>query len=482
MLTDTVSLLSSKNNHFSVLLITDMPETILPDLELAFQKIYISNNDKEALNIFLDNHIDLVFLDIDTVDVHWLDIVLKFREHLYDIPISIIISAEDKNQLTTVISMGFNQCLLKPIDPSRIKFVINDMINNLQHKKDAQELSYLKQKEIAAASALNIIQGIPAPIFVFKGSDILFSNKSLHSLFRNKHLPVKEKMTLLDIETLFENMTSLNQFSHIKEGKSLTIHYHYRDATLKKVFVPTKFPISLEIEDPCFVIVLSDIAPHLMQIKMMEYQKQKVVSYKEVVEELLARRVFHESSHAITSPARNNFKENTYDQTLSDYELQLLRKSIPIKITAKEYVENLDVTAYDDIHELATLTDDLFTNIELFLQEPSKETIVKVAQLFAIHGNIVKSLIEFVDLGNAIYSLNEYICSLDEEEIRSNAKTIHTLFINLLEDLVQWRINIFETQVVIDIHYLDSSIFSSILQLQLNISKDYDFSDDFELF
>lgn len=37
-----------------------------------------------------------------------------------------------------------------------------------------------------------------------------------------------------------------------------------------------------------------------MQIKMMTYQKQKVDSYKEVIEELLARRIFKESAKAVT--------------------------------------------------------------------------------------------------------------------------------------------------------------------------------------
>ena len=78
--------------------------------------------------------------------------------------------------------------------------------------------------------------------------------------------------------------------------------------------------------------------------------------------------------------------------------------------------------------------------------------------------------------------MSDYIRSLDEAEITQNVKAIETLFDNIVADLEQWRINIFEHKIAVDIHYLDSSIFSSILQLQLNLSNDTDLSDDLELF
>lgn len=482
--------LETISKKFSVLLISDNIANIHPELTQKFDRVSVTTHENEIIELLQEETtvVHLVFLDAETMGLNWLSLIHTMRKYKYDIPIALMMKLDEPDRLTTAIAIGITQCLFHPITPSRLRFVLSDMVNKLKNKLDAKELFYKKQEErlldIANTSARKIIQDIPFPMFVFKDSEVLFANKSLYKLFIHKKIHIQEKMFVHDIEKLFDNMTDDILFSSISSGKSLDVKYHYKDSTLKKVFIPTKFSIQLGIEqDDYTVIVLNDIASHLMQIKMMTYQKQKVDSYKEVIEELLARRIFKESAKAITkSLAIENSQESTLDKGLSDKEIALLRKSVHLKISAQEYVDHLDDSSYEEINELHAIESDIQGAIDIFIRHPQKGSIVEVARLFEVYGATIKSLIEFVDLGNAMCSLSDFIRSLDEEEIIQNTLAIHTLFENLYEDLVQWRTNIFVTKVAVDIHYLDSSIFSSVLQLQLNISHDNDLSDDFELF
>ena len=59
------------------------------------------------------------------------------------------------------------------------------------------------------------------------------------------------------------------------------------------------------------------------------------------------------------------------------------------------------------------------------------------------------------------------------------------LFLHLLDDISEWRKNIFILQEANDVHYLDSSLLSSCLQIQSIFEKKdvaQDDEDDFELF
>ena len=56
-------------------------------------------------------------------------------------------------------------------------------------------------------------------------------------------------------------------FITIRLGKSLDLKYCYQDNLEQKIFIPTKFNVSLDNEEEPFdVIVLTDIAPLILKI------------------------------------------------------------------------------------------------------------------------------------------------------------------------------------------------------------------------
>ncbi|MCK4875328.1 MAG: response regulator, partial [Sulfurimonas sp.] len=73
------------------------------------------------------------------------------------------------------------------------------------------------------------------------------------------------------------------------------------------------------------------------------------------------------------------------------------------------------------------------------------------------------------------------ITQVDEKD----HKKFSMLFLHLIDDISQWRKNIFILKEANDIHYLDSSLLSSCLQIQSIFEKKeaiQDDEDDFELF
>ena len=97
----------------------------------------------------------------------------------------------------------------------------------------------------------------------------------------------------------------------------------------------------------------------------------------------------------------------------------------------------------------------------------------------------VASLIEFEDLSYAIRSLGELLhtIKIDDVDETKNKKTKLYLS-NIMLDLANWRRNVFVEQTTNDIHYLDSSLFSTILQFELIFNKadTIEDEDDFEMF
>ena len=389
---------------FSILCVCKDAYELLDDNVHIFKYGYVADNEKEAIELFDSKEVDIVFIDIDTPGINWVSIVHTLRDKQYDLPICIATDVGRQDRLATAITVGVTQCLFKPINKARLDLVIFDIVKKLQYKKDAKELYYKREEErlqnLIASNIDSIIKDTPFPMFIFSGKEILFTNKQMKMLFENKGYEYQD-VTLKEIEELFENFDESMSFQSLPNGKHFNFQYNYKDKTLKKVFIPTKYGIELHNGGiKCSSVVLSDIAPLLMQIKVMQYQQSKAETYKDVIEELLIKNIFKTNDKSlktlITSEYKNidtNFKEEA-----------LLRKSVVNKVSAREFVQEISEDTYEEIKELEGTEGELQTAIDSFTYLPHHENIKEIAKLFNIYGSIIASLVEFVDLGHAVCS------------------------------------------------------------------------------
>ncbi|MDD5212588.1 MAG: hypothetical protein PHV62_09265, partial [Sulfuricurvum sp.] len=121
--------------------------------------------------------------------------------------------------------------------------------------------------------------------------------------------------------------------------------------------------------------------------------------------------------------------------------------------------------------------------------EPTVENVYGfVDNVLGQYAHAINALFEFTALGYALSALGISIKENAQKILQDEAalKKMLLLMENLGYDLASWREHIFEVQDTADIHYLDSSFFSSCIQIEGIISnKDVQVADDddsFELF
>ena len=138
------------------------------------------------------------------------------------------------------------------------------------------------------------------------------------------------------------------------------------------------------------------------------------------------------------------------------------------KISAIKYLENTNFTK-DEIDELEDLIDEL----ELILYaKDSKLNEELVEELIEIFVKYKTFFVDFLEINDALYSLIEILENLDLNKFSQKEKKFILEFIrNLHEDLKEWFKNIFIEKSAVDIHYLDASLLSSIMQLKQLLNK-----------
>ncbi len=213
----------------------------------------------------------------------------------------------------------------------------------------------------------------------------------------------------------------------------------------------------------------------------IDYQKNKIQNYKTLLEELLIIKHFRQNKLDAPSSATGYTRS---DALLNEEELEILRKKRSFKYTAQEYVSEIDSETLSGILLLSEIEKDLDEAIDDFREMPHGNKLKNVLKYLDELARNIKLLIEFQDIACALESYISFLENLSEEDVHTNAKKIALYSSNIAEDLKEWRNKIFVEQSTQDIHYLDSSLFSSTLQLQLELYGESggDSGNDLELF
>lgn len=177
-------------------------------------------------------------------------------------------------------------------------------------------------------------------------------------------------------------------------------------------------------------------------------------------------------------------KADSEDET-QKYKKAILSKTHFDKLDAQTYVSETAVTYMNKIESLEMVEDKLDNALIVFEKEPTNITILDVSKVLLDYVAILDLLVEFEHIGFALSTMSKFIIEIDETLFdSSNVKKFVTMNLHLLADLRDWRENIFIKQDANDIHYLDSSLLSSCLQIESIFSSESveDSDDDLEFF
>lgn len=167
-------------------------------------------------------------------------------------------------------------------------------------------------------------------------------------------------------------------------------------------------------------------------------------------------------------------------RVIESNEKELLHQSFVHKTSAADYVEEIG-DILDEILELSSIEEEWRERLNLIETDPSEDNLIDfVDSVLNVYVRVINSLFEFTALAYALTSLGVFI--KDSAKIlskdSSKTKTMIMLFEHLGEDLTSWREHIFVLQDTADIHYLDSSFFSSCMQIEGIISNKEVSADD----
>ncbi|MDD3344293.1 MAG: hypothetical protein PHR87_12050 [Sulfurospirillaceae bacterium] len=165
----------------------------------------------------------------------------------------------------------------------------------------------------------------------------------------------------------------------------------------------------------------------------------------------------------------NESKENfyLYNADIIKNDLAKMHYSDDVKISAEAFyaegtMDELDI--HDILESCTALSDEVkdksTTHDEVYFNH--------INHYFRAYGVILEKNSEFKDIGFSLFKLSQFIennsAMLPEHPKKKTALVVLNA---IVEDLVSWTHSVLQDRTAVDIHYLDASLLSSIIQLEM---------------
>jgi len=143
-------------------------DSIVKLLEIVFNDIKLADNGQEALEIYKNNHIDLVITDINMPKMNGIELIQEIKKINSDIPTLIISAHSDQKNMINAIKVGIDGFILKPIHAEQFFDSLYKVTKKaILIKENEKNLMILKQyQEITNKSSI-ISKTSPAGVITF---------------------------------------------------------------------------------------------------------------------------------------------------------------------------------------------------------------------------------------------------------------------------------------------------------------------------
>lgn len=195
--------------HYSsvILIVDDKPANmlVLENLLASERRVLLkAMNGKEALQIALNNDIDLMILDVQMPDMDGFEVaqVLKTNKRTKDIPI-IFATAESKER--KLMMKGYDEgavdYLLKPMDPDVVKAKVDVLLKiQLQKKELIEKNISLEKRDLLINNSLDIIGIIDAETYQIEDINQAFTTITGFTVAEAKETPLTDFIELPAID------------------------------------------------------------------------------------------------------------------------------------------------------------------------------------------------------------------------------------------------------------------------------------------
>jgi len=103
-------------------------------LQEIFQSVYIADNGKDTLKIYIEKKPDILLLDIRMPVIDGLEVAKQIRKHDEKTPIIMLTGYSDKEILLSAVNLKLEAYIMKPIDFSNFNEIIKKLIEKMNQK------------------------------------------------------------------------------------------------------------------------------------------------------------------------------------------------------------------------------------------------------------------------------------------------------------------------------------------------------------
>lgn len=398
-------------------------------------EIYEAEDGQVAVELCVKKHFDLIFMDIMMPNLDGFE-ATKFIKQVDKKSMIIALSAlDDEESKHKMLSLGAEDYLTKPLNAEQF----------LQRIKQYLRIIELRNQQIQKYS------------------------KALNPF--NAHV--------------YHHMITF----HIDDESALAEFWDYWLIGEKKIInlsdsVRLLYGFSLWLlkhGNECSIIVEENEEKLYMMLLHVKPLRSNII--KNILLKHFANAKYILSNDMLTFQLDKEVKVDQGTVTFSDETKKILSKTHDNVLSAADYINNTAISFLPKIDGLEAINDETDTAILDFEKEPSKRNLAVIYENFQEYASILEELMDFEHLGFAIQTLINFLGTLTEEQLDpEKSKRLSAMLLNLLHDLASWRDNVFISQVARDIHYLDSSLLSSCIQIEAIFEeKSFDANHDDEI-
>jgi len=423
----------------------------------------------EAVEITQDWLPDIILMDVMMPRMDGYE-ASKIIKNLYPQTVIIVVSAvTDLNMQKNMSEIGVDTYIHKPIEKELLLFKLQSIGSSIN----------LRQGKLKVLSKKNALNPFNSDIRSFK---IIFDITDTESMMdfgmwlfdqcAGKDVVACGRLDLI-VELFYKLM---RRGTKNQENLSIIVEESYEE-----IYITIKFENTIVLEPRMVEILNAFESEFIVQKNILCAKLKKHIEEKNSTSEMGKTTITEE---IIQETVETKITKEIY--IVASKEKELLRQSFTQKTSAVDYVCDIGGDILDEILDLASLDEEWKEKLTAFEEMPSDENLKKFANgVLEVYAHTINSLFEFTALAYALTSLGVFLRDKAHVIIQDPTKTrtLIMLLENLGYDLVSWRQHIFELQDTQDIHYLDSSFFSSCMQIEgIMSNKEMDDDNDMEFF
>jgi len=103
-------------------------------LQEMFQDVYIADNGKDTLKLYIEKKPDILLLDIRMPIIDGLEVAKQIRKNDEKTPIIMLTGYADKEILLSAVNLKLEAYIMKPVDFKKFNEVIESLINKMNQK------------------------------------------------------------------------------------------------------------------------------------------------------------------------------------------------------------------------------------------------------------------------------------------------------------------------------------------------------------